>query len=531
MSKLDKFQPTTYSDNRFKTLDLDKIDDIIIGASCTHIFHLGFRYSEYVKSSKIIYKQGFETVLVKYPKDYKLEETPNGHTFLTVVLTPEETLKFRQTLLSTKVQMQVVNVDGETLYNIATNLLVRAPLDISYYKPDKFEKIKKYIYEASFNNLNYDDALNYLKSNEIESEVVSCSSMAVGGFFGRNLDISNNDICEFVVHVNGKYKSLGIAGGLPKLTEDFVSNFEYSDYYKLIPFFTYDGINEKGVFCSLSTVPGDDVVSAYDAYPAITQKQELSTSMVVRYVLDNFATAESAVEYLTKYCKIITNLEYRTANQALHFMLGDKNKTFVLEIINGRLVVLEDKNILTNFYLSDVNFNDDGTVYTPYDVQLDNNKPTINNGITLHGKGLERYNCLVNCLNTANTKQGMRDAMNSVRYGRYLEFIENDFTNCYPFFTEFIGEYYGRNGEASDHPYELTVDNSIDDYLNADSYVKVSEDESIYYDRILDYYRELYRAGKNGGAQYSVHSAVYDLNTAKLNVIFQEDDEELEFSL
>lgn len=534
MSKLDNFKPTSYSDNRYKTLDMEKVDDVIIGATCTHIFHLGFKYSTYVKSSKIIYKQGIETVLIKYPEDYKIRETEHDHTFLTIVLSPEDTLKFRQTPLSTQVQMQIVTADGETLYNLATELRVKNPLDVSPYKPESLLKVKDYVYEVTYDTLDYKNAEEYLKFANIT--VGSCSSIKADNFFGRNWDYFNNYDCEFIVRATGKYKSLGIAGGIPEVTNDFVSKFEYSDKYKVIPFFIVDGINEKGVFCSIHTVYGGDRLGAYEAIPNVTLKKEFFSSMLPRFVLDNFDSAEAAVKYLRDYCKIKVNESLAAQNYAHQFMIGDTTKVFVVEIVKNELVVIEDQALLTNFYLDTINFNEDGTVYTPFDVTLNpENLPTIKNGMNLFGKGLERYNCLVKHFATANSLDGMKAVLEEVRYGRYLEFNDTqEVTNCYPFFTEFVGTYQGYRGDAILHPYELTVDSSITDYLNADEYIQTPEGEAEYYESLLEHQKDRYKEGKQAGTTgtfNTVNSSIYNIATKTLNVIFQEDGEELEFKL
>lgn len=48
MAYLDNFTEKTNTDNRFASIFIDKEDEIVIGGTCTHIFILPFKYSEYV---------------------------------------------------------------------------------------------------------------------------------------------------------------------------------------------------------------------------------------------------------------------------------------------------------------------------------------------------------------------------------------------------------------------------------------------------------------------------------------------------
>lgn len=125
----DNYTPTINSDNRFKRLEIDKEDEIIIGGTCTHIFILPFKYSTYVVNSKILYKQGLDTVLEKYPVDYILEEDDEkGKTILKLKLSTQDTNLFRETLLDSFVQMRIETVNNETLYNKMSRLKVYKPI-------------------------------------------------------------------------------------------------------------------------------------------------------------------------------------------------------------------------------------------------------------------------------------------------------------------------------------------------------------------------------------------------------------------
>jgi len=127
MPKLDDFTELTNFDNRFKG-HMDKEDEIIVGGTSTHVFILPFKYSEYVVTSKLLYKQGLFTVLEKGPSEYELKETEFGTTILTVKLTSDETKLFNHPLLDTYVQMQIHTVNDEILYNKLNKIKVIVPI-------------------------------------------------------------------------------------------------------------------------------------------------------------------------------------------------------------------------------------------------------------------------------------------------------------------------------------------------------------------------------------------------------------------
>lgn len=131
MSFLDNFTETENSDNRFKCLHIDDIDEIIIGGTCTHIFTVPFIYSDYVQSAEIFYKEGLTLILTKTDSNFTIEEdAEKGISTITLVLTPEDTLLFKRSYLNTNVQMKILNKDGQVLYNVPNRIVVRAPLDL-----------------------------------------------------------------------------------------------------------------------------------------------------------------------------------------------------------------------------------------------------------------------------------------------------------------------------------------------------------------------------------------------------------------
>ena len=372
------------------------------------------------------------------------------------------------------------------------------------------EKVKDYLYEAYYDNLDYYEAYKYFSSGEDIGNVGACSAARNGQFYGRNLDWLYNNQAEFIVHTSrsaGKYATIGVAGGMPALTEKFVSSGKYSKEYKIVPFRLYDGINECGVIANMNVVPLDK--GSNRSIPTVSSKVTVSGNMLVRYLIDHFATAADAVKFVREHMTIYFSKSLHDLGYELHFMVADKTQTFLIEFIDNEAVVTEmtedadttlaGKEYMTNFFLSDVVFNDDGTVFTPAD---DDGNAIDDNNITPHGSGLERYNYIVENIDSANTKAGMRTMMNGLFYSKAYPTSESPASPAWC--TEFVG--IGK----------LTAGSPAVDFDPVFSVVG-----GIYANRNRD----------NSDVWHTVHSAVYDIGNKTLNIVVQEDGEELNFAL
>lgn len=135
MSILDDFTPTLSSNNTCQWLYIhDDENDIVVGSSCTHIFKFPFKYSEVVESMEVIYKQGLSVPILTRVVNSETEvveftQCHRDFSTVTIILPPEETELFKDTLLDTFVQVKMLNKKGEILYNEPTELEIRIPLD------------------------------------------------------------------------------------------------------------------------------------------------------------------------------------------------------------------------------------------------------------------------------------------------------------------------------------------------------------------------------------------------------------------
>ena len=131
MGMFTNFSKTTHPDNRFEFLPKEKVDEIIIGASCKHVFKIPFSYNSIVESGEVIYSQGVNTSFaIKITKD--MIEKGCDERVIIVKLPVSKTLLFSEDKAgnSTKCQLKLLLKTGETSYDKPDRLKVFKPLDI-----------------------------------------------------------------------------------------------------------------------------------------------------------------------------------------------------------------------------------------------------------------------------------------------------------------------------------------------------------------------------------------------------------------
>lgn len=396
-----------------------------------------------------------------------------------------------------------------------------------------FEWIKKYsdfVYEIEYiDDLDYELAMQeYAKRKPVppnglmtkkkfarHPKPFACSGVRNGNFYGRNFDWIYNDDIEFIIHIGakeGRHASLNVATRVPGLNNQIIDSNEPNDAYKLLPFTTMDGINDAGVVCNINVVPCDKGYTL-GTVPTKNKEYEMCSEMLCRFILDKFDNAKDAVEYVQEHISVFMVDDLYNMNYDLHLMCADENETYLIEWANNETIItnmtpdsdstLAGKSYMTNFFLHDCIFNADGTVYTP-GTQDETHNAVDTNNITLNGDGLERYNLIVSKFANANTKDGMRDMMNSLKYSQAYS------TKTEPIWcTEFV-----EDGVAS-----------------------VKTPASVY-EAVIKYYEEVIYPNKTRdenspyyGCWQTTHSSVYDIEKRKLYIICQENGKELEFTL
>lgn len=131
MGMFTNFSKTTHPDNRFEFLPKEKVDEIIIGASCKHVFKIPFSYNSIVESGVVIYSQGVNTSFAIEITEDMIEKGCDERVII-VKLPVSKTLLFSEDKAgnSTKCQLKLLLKTGETSYDKPHKLKVFKPLDI-----------------------------------------------------------------------------------------------------------------------------------------------------------------------------------------------------------------------------------------------------------------------------------------------------------------------------------------------------------------------------------------------------------------
>lgn len=376
--------------------------------------------------------------------------------------------------------------------------------------PYKFDKIASYLYESTYDSLDYDFAQQYIKEH-YKQKLGACSTVRIGDYILRKYDWYYSNAASYVIHVGStptRHASISIGGGIDKFTPGFITSGAYDDIYRVLPFLVVDGMNDAGLTISTLVVPTGDNGATTGTNPG---KEDLCTMMIPRYVLDHFSTAKSACNYISKEVNVYAPILPGIGLQEVHFFISDKSgATYVLEFINNTAVctvLTDNRKIVTNFYLEGVAFNDDHSVYTNADV-TDGNLPTYKNLITDHGSGLERYNLINSFIENIDHDVEESDMLFLSKQLNYTNSYKEEPGRPY-WYSEFVGQYSSGN---------VTVDTPIDDDVMLDV-VSTAKNNFINRDR------------NDHKTWQSVHSVIYNPTELSATVTVQELDTIYKFNV
>lgn len=271
-------------------------------------------------------------------------------------------------------------------------------------------KHSEYLYSMKFPKLNYLFGKKFIEER-FKPSFGMCSSVRNGNFYGRNLDWYYNTDVDLVVkvgHTMSHFASIGVVGANSLLTKETINSGAYKDYLDALPFMIVDGINEKGVFVNTNVVHLEKG-RTIGTIPLVQKKDSVCMLMLARYILDNYKSAKEAVEAIRDYISVYGTKQLWEMGMEAHYMIGDNTRTYILEFVDNQ-VVIGEKPYLTNFYLADVVFNQDGKVYTPETQDADHNAIDTNH-ITPLGMGLERWNTIVDRYSSSDSEIGMKNLM------------------------------------------------------------------------------------------------------------------------
>lgn len=300
------------------------------------------------------------------------------------------------------------------------------------------------------------------------------SAIVTADFAGYNFDY-NEELDTYVIQTEagaGKFAVLGVAHydsskGLAVASGENPEGVPAAALNALMT----EGVNDHGVFVGLLTMTDAENPAADGTNPENPVK--MNFLLTVRYLLER---SQSAWEAVSELSQLNLYLSADEAGMGYHLLIADKEKSFVAELFDNRLVVTEDRKELTNFCIS-----------LPASTMA---------------RGLERYNYLHTNNEYIASRWGMMKTMKYV-WGSQM----------YQWGKRWYSDYYGT-------------------YLDAEGNEVVINSESTHAEAkvFIEPLVELYGQDPTGFFK-NIHSAVYDFETGTMSIIVNEKNVELQFSL
>jgi len=184
---------------------------------------------------------------------------------------------------------------------------------------------------------------------QVETKAAGCSTICTETadgrvLFGRNFDWA--ECSAMIVHTkpqNG-YESISTCClDFLGFGENYVPDSSMMNRIQALAaiYVPLDGMNEKGLMVA-DLIAGDDEETHQD-----TGKTGLTTTTMIRLLLDHAADVEEAVELMQQYDM------NSSMTSAHHLAIADASgNSIVVEYVNGEMLITQT-NIVTNHYLSD----------------------------------------------------------------------------------------------------------------------------------------------------------------------------------
>ncbi|MGL6105994.1 linear amide C-N hydrolase [Romboutsia sp.] len=200
--------------------------------------------------------------------------------------------------------------------------------------------------------------------------------------FARNYDLDYVPSMMIVTEPKNGYKSVSVANmsvlGYDK--EKKPTNLLNSFMNLANPYLPMDGMNEKGL--SIGVLLIEDDITKQE-----TDKLDMTTSSMIRYVLDKSKDVDEAI-------KLFESVDmHSSSGAAYHFQVADASgDSAIIEYVNNELSVVrkgEKPMVLTNFIVSDKNYG--------------------------FGKGQDRYEIATKALEKSNSIMSEKEAMDVLK--------------------------------------------------------------------------------------------------------------------
>lgn len=176
----------------------------------------------------------------------------------------------------------------------------------------------------------------------------------------RNFDFKNAPCFVLWTHPENAYASIAVVDCNFMLYGTYVNKKNKLNSYQalLAPYCCVDGINEKGLSIAVLQIRAEATEQDDDG------KKDITTTAMIRAVLDKCATVDEAVEFL-KTVNMHDSLFTR-----YHYQIIDKEKSVVVEYVGDELNVIDntgeiyaddgiDEQYVTNYYVTIDNKDDE----------------------------------------------------------------------------------------------------------------------------------------------------------------------------
>lgn len=223
--------------------------------------------------------------------------------------------------------------------------------------------------------------------------------------FGRNFDYTVSPSLLIWTHPENGYASVGMTClELLQYADGTLPDDEFKSLLTLLaPYSCVDGMNEKGLCLGVLELENDPTFQ-------ISLRKNLTTTTMVRAVLDKAATVEEAIKIFSSY----DMHDFLLADCTYHYQITDATgKSAVIEYIDGKMNVLYpehnentaiDYQTVANYYLTpgvedELGFGRERTAYVKNQIDnargilTENNAMAVLKGVSMDDADLLGYIC------------------------------------------------------------------------------------------------------------------------------------------
>lgn len=222
-----------------------------------------------------------------------------------------------------------------------------------------YQKIAQDLFYVEYEDFDFDTSVQ-VTNEKYRPRGPLCSGIRKGCFTGRNFDGYSNMKTVLVMRISNRcarFSSLSVTTSYLEPTLPKIANRQEKDEaYFVMPQLAVDGINEKGVSimsfmvqnCEASedqTKWGEREWGKSAAYTNRTASKTYNTMSLVRFILDNAADLDEAVELIRSVNWFDPDRLTSSGHAAsLKWLLSDPEKSAVVECIDNEMKILYTAN-------------------------------------------------------------------------------------------------------------------------------------------------------------------------------------------